>query len=145
MRPHEAAISGTIHLRETIMNTQHKFLVSAFAALMLAACASGPPPATEFPAGAKAPSAAEIANLLRGKSFNIGGSNPTRVDYAKEGNASTIYFPGRADNGTWRTEDGRLCYDNFSSFKPLCNDIRLVGNDIYVKRANGQVVQAVPR
>ena len=96
-------------------------------------------------ATARAPSAAEVTNLLRGKSFNIGGSNPTRVDYAKEGNASTIYFPGRADNGIWRSEDGRVCYENFRTFPAVCNDVRVVGADIYVKRSNGQVLQAVPR
>lgn len=126
------------------MNTSKLLMPLALAAL-LAACASGPPPATDFPAGAKAPSAAEIVALVRGKSFTIGGTNPTRVDYAKEGNGSTIHFGSRTDSGTWRTEDGRMCYDNFKTFKPLCNDLRVVGNAIYVKRANGQVVQTVPR
>lgn len=125
--------------------TSPKFLLPLALAALLAACASGPPPATDFPAGAKAPSAAEVANLLRGKSFNVSGTNPIRVDYAKEGNANTIHFGDRTDSGTWRTEDGRVCYDNFKTFKPVCNDVRVVGKDIYVKRANGHVVQTVPR
>ena len=127
------------------MRSGQRLLYVSFAAVLATACASGPPPATEFPAGAKAPSAAEVTNLLRGKSFNIGGSNPMRVDYAKEGNASTIYFQGRADNGVWRSEDGRVCYENFRTFPTVCNDVRVVGADIYVKRSNGQVLQAVPR
>ena len=124
------------------MRSGQRLLYVSFAAVLATACASGPPPATEFPAGAKAPSAAEVTNLLRGKSFVAGG---VRTDYAKEGNGATVYISGQSDAGTWRTEDGRVCLDGFRALPSVCNDVRLVGSDIYVKRSNGQVVQSVPR
>lgn len=116
-------------------------------AAVLAACASGPPPATDFPTGARAPAAAEVASLLRGKSFNL--ANPdgstARVDHADDASDSLVaYFGGRSDSGTWRAEDGRVCYQ-FKTIPSACNDLRVAGNDVYLKRSNGQVVQLVPR
>ena len=127
------------------MKASRHLLPVVLSAALLAACASGPPPATEFPAGAKAPSAAEVTNLLKGKSFNFSGPGGIRTDYAKEGNAITVYFSGRSDVGTWRAEDGRVCLENFQTIQGACNDVRLVGSDIYFKRSNGQVVQVMPR
>lgn len=126
------------------MRSPHFLLPVALAAL-LAACASGPPPASEFPAGAKAPSAAEVTALLKGKSFDLSGPGGVRTDYAKEGNAITVYFSGRSDVGTWRAEDGRVCMENFRAIQGACNDVRMIGSDIYVKRSNGQVVKLSPR
>ena len=123
-------------------------LSSLIGAALLAGCASGPPPRTDFPPGARAPSAAEAAGLLRGKSFNLANPNGSsiRVDHAADASGGVaIYFSGRSDSGTWRTEDGRVCLDGFRAMPSVCNDVRLVGSDIYVKRANGQVVQSVPR
>lgn len=125
--------------------TSPKFLLPLALAALLAACASGPPPATDFPAGAKAPSAAEVTTLLRGKSFDFSGPGGVRTDYAKEGNAITVYFSGRSDVGTWRTEDGRVCLENFRTIPGACNDVRMVGSDAYLKRSNGQVVKLIPR
>ncbi len=122
-----------------------RFLLPVALAALLAACASGPPPASEFPAGAKAPSAAEVTALLKGKSFDLSGPGGVRTDYAKEGNAITVYFSGRSDVGTWRAEDGRVCMENFRAIRGACNDVRLIGSDIYVKRSNGQVVKLSPR
>lgn len=126
------------------MKASRHLLPVVLSAALLAACASGPPPATEFPAGAKAPSAAEVTNLLKGKSFDFSGPDGIRTDYAKEGNAITVYFSGRSDVGTWRAEDGRVCYQ-FKTIPSACNDLRVAGKDVYLKRSNGQVVQLVPR
>ena len=116
-------------------------------AAVLAGCASGPPPATEFPAGARAPATGEITSLLRGKSFTLVNPNgsTTRVDQADDASGSLVaYFGGRSDSGTWRAEDGRVCYQ-FKTIPSACNDLRVAGNDVYIKRSNGQVVQLVPR
>ncbi len=115
-------------------------------AAVLAGCASGPPPTANFPPGARAPAAAEITSLLRGKSFSM--NSPTagtiRSDYAAEANSVTAYFGGRSDSGTWRTEDGRVCYE-FKTIPSACNDLRMVGADLYFKRSNGEVVKVLPR
>ena len=123
-------------------------LSSLIGAALLAGCASAPPPQADFPPGARAPAAAEATSLLRGKSFTLANPNgsSTRVDHAGDASGGVaIYFSGRSDSGTWRTEDGRVCLDGFRALPSVCNDVRLVGSDIYVKRANGQVVQSVPR
>ena len=106
------------------------------------ACAASAPPAKDFPAGARAPSAAELATLLRGKSTNAPLSNggTIRVDYAADSNNLKVFVAGRSDTGTWRAEEGgRVCFE-FKVFTSACNDIRLVGQDVYARRANGDVV-----
>ena len=123
----------------------HSLFLAACAASLVAGCASGPPPTAEFPAGAKTPSAAEITAALRGKSFTVPSAGSTiRTDYAGEGNSVATFAAGHSDTGTWRAEDGRICY-TMNRFPSACNDVRLVGNDIFAKRANGEVVQLKPR
>ena len=65
--------------------------------LLLAAGAASAPPAKDFPAGARAPSAAELATLLRGKSTNAPLSNggTIRVDYAADSNNLKVFVAGR--------------------------------------------------
>ena len=115
----------------------------SFTALLVVACASTTPPLTEFHAGIRTLSATEIASLVKGKSFNL-ASGGMRSDYGAAGNDITVYFSGRSDKGTWRAEDGRICYE-FTTIPSACNDMRLLGNDIYLKRSNGQVTQLLPR
>ena len=115
----------------------------SFTALPVVACASTTAPLTELPAGIRTPSATEIASLVKGKSFNL-ASGGLRSDYGAAGNDITVYFSGRCDKRTWRAEDGRICYE-FTTIPSACNDLRLLGNDIYLKRSNGQVTQLLPR
>ena len=115
----------------------------SFTALLVVACASTTAPLTEFPAGIRTPSATEIASLVKGKSFNL-ASGGMRSDYGAAGNDITVYFSGRSDKDTWRAEDGRICYE-FTTIPSACNDVRLLGNDLYLKRSNGQVTQLLPR
>ncbi len=113
--------------------------------LLLAACAATAPPPKDFPAGARTPSAAELTTLLRGKSFDAVASNGSsyRTQYAGDANGVIVFFSGRSDSGTWRAEDGRACY-TFKTIPSTCSDYRLVGQDLYLKRANGDVVRVTP-
>ena len=123
------------------MNTATRLSI-LLSPLLLAACAASAPPAKDFPAGARAPSAAELATLLRGKSTNAPRANggTIRVDYAADSNNLKVFVAGRSDTGTWRAEEGgRVCFE-FKVFTSACNDIRLVGQDVYARRANGDVV-----
>jgi len=113
------------------------------AALGLVACASTPA-LKEFPQGARVPSVAELNTALTGKSFDLGSSGGGRVDYDPDGKSVTAYFSGRGDKGTWRAQDGVVCFQ-FAVFTSACNDVRFVGQEVYLKRSNGQVVQLVPR
>lgn len=84
--------------------------------------------------------AAELTTLLRGKSTSAPTPNgAVRVDYGAIGNTLVAYIAGRSDTGTWRVEDGRICFE-FKTWPSACNEARLVGSDIYTKRANGDVV-----
>ena len=123
------------------MNTATRLLL--LSPLLMAACATAPPAVREFPAGARAPSVAELTLLLRGKSTNAPMPNggTIRVDYAADSNALTAYVAGRADSGVWRADEaGRVCFE-FRVFRSTCNELRLVGKDIYTQRSNGDVVQ----
>ena len=110
--------------------------------LLIAACAATAPPSTEFPPGARAPSAAEVMTLLRGKSTQVTLANGTmvRADYAANTNDVKAYANGRSDSGTWRAEDGRVCHE-FKVFNSSCSEIRLVGQNLYLKRFTGEVVR----
>lgn len=115
--------------------------------LLIAACAATAPPAKEFPAGARAPTAAELTTLLRGKSYTFAArnGNTVRTDYAAEGNGLTVYFPGGLDRGTWRTEDGKACFE-LKTLPSVCNEVRLVGPQVWLKRGtSGDVVLLSPR
>ena len=123
--------------------TSFRFLLPVALAALLAACASGPPAATDFPAGARTPNAAEVSTLLKGKSFKQ-SPGAIRMDYAADANTMTAFFSGNSYPGTWRAEDGRVCME-FKTITSACNDLRLVGKDIYLKRTNGRVVKLEPR
>jgi len=133
------------------MNTRKKSLpgqaftaAAALASALLWGCASTPP-MTEFPAGNRVPTAQEVSAALAGKSFDVPARNGIlRVDYAKQANGLAIFYPGGADTGSWRAEPGRVCMD-FKRLPAVCNDVRLVGADLYLKQTSGNVIKMEPR
>ena len=101
--------------------------------------------AAEFPPEATMPTAAEISAAFQGKSFNTPSPVGTiRSDYAKEGNGVTSFIRGQSDQGTWKAEDGRICFE-MRNLRSTSNDVRFVGPDIYIGRSNGDVVKTEPR
>ncbi|MFD1710578.1 hypothetical protein FVQ98_06930 [Ottowia sp. GY511] len=124
------------------MTYRFSYPLAALAVVLVSACASTPP-ASDFPAGVRTPTKAEVANAVKGKSFNFATGN-IRTDYGAASNDVTAYFSGRSEKGTWRAEDGRICFE-FKTIASTCNEVRLLGSDIYLKRDNGQVTQLVPR
>ena len=123
----------------------HAFTATAaLASALLWGCA-GTQPATDFPAGSRAPSAQEVSQALAGKSFDLPSRRGIiRVDYAQQANGMAIFYPGGADTGTWRAEPGRVCLD-FRKLPAVCNDVRLAGADLYLKQSSGDVVKMEPR
>ena len=127
------------------MPTLHRLSI-LLSPLLLVACATSPPFPKEFPAGARAPTANELTTVLRGKSYEapLPNGGTIRTDYAADSNGIAVYVAGRSDSGTWRTEDGRICFQ-LKTLPSNCNEVRLVGSDFYMKRVNGDVVRVTPR
>ena len=119
-----------------------KFLIPTYAlcaATLLSACATSPV-LTEFPAGAQALDARAIQAALAGKSFQIG---TFLIGFGADQSLSGA-LGGRADSGTWRAEDGRVC-TQFRAFHSGCGELRQAPDGLYVKRVNGQVTKLEPK
>ena len=106
-------------------------------AAALAGCASTA--STEFAAEARKPNAAEVTSIFRGHTFTL---DQTKVVYGPA-NEVAAFFGGRSDTGTWTAEDGRICF-SFKVIPSACNEVRMVGQDIFLKRSNGRVSQLKP-
>lgn len=98
---------------------------------------------TEFPPGAAELSADDLKTRLAGKVFRV-----TRADgnhWRLQFNTLGYYFvnttSGFADDGRWRTDGSKLCNEARRGTSG-CSDVRLVGDQLYLKRAvNGEVVR----
>lgn len=120
-------------------------LCALLGAALLGACATPAPLGKDFAPGARAPTASELRALLRGKSYQtptVGGGT-IRVDYAADSDRLQAFYRGRSDSGTWRAEDGRICFQ-FQVLPSNCNEVRLLGSELYMKRSNGDVVRVTP-
>ena len=120
-------------------------LCALLGAALLGACATPAPLGKDFAPGARAPTASELRALLRGKSYQTPtvASGTIRVDYAADSDRLQAFYRGRSDSGTWRAEDGRICFQ-FQVLPSNCNEVRLLGSELYMKRSNGDVVRVTP-
>ena len=114
-------------------------IVGLCAVALLGACATSPV-LTEFPAGAQALDARAIQAALAGKSFQSG---TFLVGFGADQSLSGA-LGGRADSGTWRAEDGRVC-TQFRIFPSGCGELRQASDGLYVRRVNGQVTKLEPK
>ena len=97
--------------------------------------------ADEFPDGVRTPAAAEVTTLMAGKTWIMSprrGGN-LQLEHAADG-GMLAFVGGKSDTGTWRSEDGKVCYE-FRVFTSACNDVRLLGEDVYFRRSSGEVVK----
>ena len=118
-----------------------KLRIRGILALALGVAASSV--ASAFPDGATKPSAQEIAEHVKDKVFTaaLADGSSWRVQYR----GTAIYIDvstGFKAAGEWRTEDGSIC-TNFRGSNPSCNEVRFQGGSMYLKRANGEVLQYV--
>jgi hypothetical protein len=124
--------------------------VSAWAAGALAAvvasAAWGQTAPTEFPAGAQPVADAALKEHLAGKVFHIerADGNHWRLQYQGHGYYYINTTRGYTDSGKWRVEDSKLCSEPQKT-KPACNEVRLVGEVMHLKRDNGEVIKFEPR
>ncbi|GJQ56993.1 MAG: hypothetical protein HKUEN07_35620 [Rhodocyclaceae bacterium] len=112
---------------------------------LLAALGLQPVLADDFPADAKTPSAAGISTLFAGKTWIM---TPARggelhLEHAADGKFQ-IFVGGKSDQGTWRAEDGKMCYE-LTKFTSACNEVRLAGKQVLFKRSSGEVAPVKPK
>ncbi|MEJ5999263.1 hypothetical protein [Paucibacter soli] len=118
-----------------------------FHVLFCGACLAGfDASAQEFPEQAQAPSAAELQRHMAGKTFEVkladGGS--WRVQYKANGYFYLNTSQGMNDSGDWRAEDGRLCSKGMK-IGSSCNEVRMAGEVLLLKRDSGEIVQFLAR
>ena len=97
----------------------------------------------DFPDGAQPPNAAQLSGQLNGQVFTAKLSNGVtwRMEYQSSGYVFVNISTGGRDNGTWRTEEGRVCIEFRGPFTSGCSEIRMAGVSLYLKRcSSGEVV-----
>ena len=117
-----------------------------YTATLLAALGLHSAWADEFPTDARTPPAAEINTLFAGKTWIMtparGGE--LQLEHAADG-GFRAFVGGKSDSGTWRAEDGKMCYEFKGPFTSACNDVRLVGEQVLFKRSSGEVAPVKPK
>jgi len=122
----------------------HNFLCAAALFTCLGASAQTPPASApmDYPPEVQAIPAQALTELLGGQVWTARLANGTtwRMDYNRSGYMFTDVSTGGRDTAKWRTEDGRVCHEFRGSFPSGCNEYKLAGNKLYLKRGNGEIV-----
>src|SRR5215203_1267508 len=119
-------------------------LMLAVAAAPLIAIAQTALP-TEWPGGAESLSAEALRQRLVGKTFvakSLTGPD-VRTEYRET--VAYINVGNTSDSGRWRTEGSAVC-NEWRNLRHACSEIRMLGEALYVKRANnGEIMMLVPQ
>ena len=117
-------------------------LVLFFVPLIAAAQAAFP---TEWPNGAQSLSPAELRQKLVGKSFIAKSLTGPDVRTQYEETYAYINVGNTSDSGSWKTEGSAVC-NEWRKLRAACSEIKAVGDQLYVKRANnGEIMALVPQ
>jgi hypothetical protein len=112
--------------------------------LLTLACAQAhaqPKLVTEFPAGAAPLSAQALKERFTGARYAFTGANGAEITLQFRETDATIGSPRGSDTGPWTIEGSAICF-KLTKFPSGCNEVRLVGTDLYWERAsNGEVVK----
>lgn len=100
--------------------------------------------AQAFPEGSLPPTAAELTQRLSGKviSVKLANGGSWRLEYKANGYMFLNAGNGASDSGEWTVEDGKLC-SKLRRFGGSCNEMRALGDALYMKRDSGEIVQFV--
>ena len=112
--------------------------------LSAGALAQAPAPPGEFPADAQPLAAEVLQQRWSGKVFNVKTATGTawRLQY-QAGGAFYINVGNFSDSGKWRVEGSQLCSEPQKS-KAACNEMRLTGDLLYLKRDSGEIIKLEP-
>ena len=84
--------------------------------------------------------------LIAGKAFSVKltGGGSWRLEYKAGGYCFVNTSGGFNGKSVWRAQDGKLCSEA-NGTPEVCNDVRVSGGLLYLKRINGEVIVLTPR
>ena len=94
--------------------------------------------------GSTAPNAAELKPLIAGKVFSVKTSTSTWRLQINDNGYFFINIGSFSDTGTWTVEDGKWCSKPKKS-NASCNEMRLSGGSLFMKRDSGEIVLFSPQ
>lgn len=120
-------------------------LIKVLALLTASAAAAAQTAApAAFPTDAQPLTAEALQQRLSGKVFSVkaAAGTPWRLQY-QAGGYFYINAGGFSDSGKWRVEGSQVCWEPQKT-KAACNDVRLAGDSLYMKRDSGEIVKFEP-
>jgi hypothetical protein len=117
----------------------------ALLAATAGALAQAPVAPAEFPTDAKSLPAEMLQQRIAGKSFGVKPAKGAawKLQYEAGGSFTLKTASGYEDTGKWRVEGSQLCTEP-SKTRAACNDMRLVGDALFMKRDSGEIVKFEP-
>ena len=116
----------------------------ALATATTVAQAQAPAAPPDFPADAQPLTADALRQRLSGKVFSAkpAAGAAWRLQYQASG-YFYINAGSYSDGGNWRVEGSQLCSEPQKS-KAGCNEMRLAGESLYMKRDSGEIIKLEP-
>lgn len=109
--------------------------------LMAALPAFAQPMPSEFPEGATPLSGDALKEALSGKVYAVKPTSGSTWRWQLNANGYFFINIGNfSDSGKWSTKDSTLCSEG-KQIKASCNEVRALGNELYLKRDSGEVVK----
>jgi hypothetical protein len=109
--------------------------------LLLASAVPAFAQTTEFPGGASPLGADALKARFSEASYAFTDANGVVVGLQFKGAEVDVKAPRASDSGTWKIEGSAICFE-LQRFKSGCNEVRLLGDQLYWKRnSNGEVVK----
>ncbi|NUZ05960.1 hypothetical protein [Piscinibacter koreensis] len=108
--------------------------------LLAALSAFGQAAPTAFPDGATELAGDALTERLAGNTFDVTLANGDtwRLEYRRNGYYFVNASGGFNGSGRWKVDGSRLCSE--TPRNASCNDVRLAGDRLYLKRDSGEVI-----
>ncbi len=119
--------------------------MSRFLYLLAGCLASTAAIAEDFPDGSATLSPESVSAAVAGKVFSVKTAQGStwRWQFKTDG-YFFINIGSFSDTGKWTAKESSLCTEA-RQIKYSCNELRTVGQDLLLKRDNGEVVKLVPQ
>jgi len=99
-------------------------------------------PPKDFPADSTTPNAENLRDHLSGKTFaaKFASGATVTTQFSADGKLKATISTGGVDTGDWKVENGKLC-GTLRKAGQFCNDARLSGGVLWLRRMNGEVIR----